>query len=301
MLHNEPELFEQVILRTSEFLSIKAEIIEKDYYVTIFLKELVHVAPYIIFKGGTSLSKCYHLIERFSEDIDLNIDTAQRPSEGQRRQLKKDIIHVVNHFGFSVLNGEDIKSRRDYNRYIIDFPSVLSASYLKERLIVETVVYQRAYPTVKMKADSLIYDYLSANGFSDFAEKYDLMPFELRVQTAERTLIDKLYALADYYLAGTTSEHSRHIYDIYKLLSVVEINPALKALAINVANERRPHIRCLSVQEGVNIKQVLMKIINQQTYREDYENITQSLLFENIPYDIAIQAIQTIIDSELFE
>ena len=70
MLHNDRELFEQLILRTSESLGIKAEIIEKYYYVTLFLKELVSVSPEIIFKGGTSLSKCYHLIDRFSEDID---------------------------------------------------------------------------------------------------------------------------------------------------------------------------------------------------------------------------------------
>lgn len=75
MLHNEPELLEQLLLRTSDDLGIKPEIIEKDYYVTIFLKELVRISPDIIFKGGTSLSKCYHLIHRFSEDIDLNIET----------------------------------------------------------------------------------------------------------------------------------------------------------------------------------------------------------------------------------
>lgn len=45
MLHNDRELFEQLILRTSESLGIKAEIIEKDYYVTLFLEELVSVAP----------------------------------------------------------------------------------------------------------------------------------------------------------------------------------------------------------------------------------------------------------------
>lgn len=59
MLHNETEIFEQLILRTSEYLNIKPEIIEKDYFVTIFLKKLVEKMPESIFKGGTSLSKCY--------------------------------------------------------------------------------------------------------------------------------------------------------------------------------------------------------------------------------------------------
>lgn len=301
MLHNDRELFEQLILRTSESLGIKAEIIEKDYYVTLFLKELVSVSPDIIFKGGTSLSKCYHLIDRFSEDIDLNIETETKPSESRRKHLKSSIVSVIDKLGFTLTNPENVKSRRDYNRYIIDYPSVLGASYLKEMLIVETAVYQRAYPTVRKTAGSLIYDYLSANGFDDFIKQYSLEPFELNVQSAERTMIDKLYALADYYLAGTTAEHSRHIYDIYKLLSVIEINDELKNLAASVADERRPHSRSLSVQDGTDIKAVLREIVEKNIYESDYKIITESLLFEPVPYETAIKALNTVLESGLFD
>lgn len=301
MLHNDRELFEQLILRTSESLGIKAEIIEKDYYVTLFLKELVSVSPDIIFKGGTSLSKCYHLIDRFSEDIDLNIETETKPSESRRKHLKSSIVSVIDKLGFTLTNSENVKSRRDYNRYIIDYPSVLGASYLKEMLIVETAVYQRAYPTVRKTAGSLIYDFLSANGFDDFIRQYSLEPFELNVQSAERTMIDKLYALADYYLAGTTAEHSRHIYDIYKLLSVVEINDELKKLSASVADERRPHSRSLSVQDGTDIKAVLREIVEKNIYESDYKTITESLLFEPVSYETAIKSLNTVLESGLFD
>lgn len=301
MLHNDRELLEQLILRTSESLGIKAEIIEKDYYVTLFLKELVSVSPDIIFKGGTSLSKCYHLIDRFSEDIDLNIETETKPSESRRKHLKSCIVSVIDKLGFTLTNPENVKSRRDYNRYIIDYPSVLGASYLKEMLIVETAVYQRAYPTVRKTAGSLIYDFLSANGFDDFIRQYSLESFELNVQSAERTMIDKLYALADYYLAGTTAEHSRHIYDIYKLLSVVEINDELKELAVSVADERRPHSRSLSVQDGTDITAVLREIVEKNIYESDYKTITESLLFEPVPYETAIKALNTVLESGLFD
>lgn len=301
MLHNDRELFEQLILRTSESLGIKAEIIEKDYYVTLFLKELVTISPDIIFKGGTSLSKCYHLIDRFSEDIDLNIETETKPSESRRKHLKSSIVSVIDKLGFTLTNPENVRSRMDYNRYIIDYPSVLGASYLKEMLIVETAVYQRAYPTVRKTAGSLIYDFLSANGFDDFIRQYSLEPFELNVQSAERTMIDKLYALADYYLAGTTAEHSRHIYDIYKLLSVVEINDELKNLAVSVAEERKPHSRSLSVQDGTDIKAVLREIVEKNIYESDYKIITESLLFEPVPYETAIKALNTVLESGLFD
>jgi predicted nucleotidyltransferase component of viral defense system len=69
MLHNKKDTFEQLVLRTSEYLGVKAEIVEKDYFVTLFLKRIAAVMPDIVFKGGTSLSKCYHIIKRFSEQI----------------------------------------------------------------------------------------------------------------------------------------------------------------------------------------------------------------------------------------
>ena len=88
MLHKDRENFEQIILKVSEDTGIDASIVEKDYYVTLFLKRIVEVIPNIIFKGGTSLSKCYKLIKRFSEDIDLNIEVETRPTEGQRKKVK---------------------------------------------------------------------------------------------------------------------------------------------------------------------------------------------------------------------
>ena len=85
------ELFEQIVLTAAAFLKIEPAIIEKDYYVTLFLKEMVKIIPDIVFKGGTSLSKCYGVIKRFSEDIDLNLAGETKPTEGQRRKLKNDI------------------------------------------------------------------------------------------------------------------------------------------------------------------------------------------------------------------
>ena len=301
MLHNDTETFEQLILRTSEYTGIKPEIVEKDYYVTLFLQELVKKIPDIVFKGGTSLSKCYRLIERFSEDIDLNILADTKPSESKRKQLKAGIIAVIEQLDFTLVNPDDVKSRREFNRYVIDFPSVMSSAYLKERLIVETAIYQRAYPTKRMKASSFIYQYLSQNGFDDFVFENHLEPFELNVQTAERTLVDKLYALADYYMGETIAEHSRHIYDIYKLLNIVEINNDLKSLVKQVAEERKPNSRCYSVQDGVDIKQVLTEILENEIYKQDYEAITKKLLFENVSYETAITGLKTIVESNLFD
>lgn len=301
MLHHDKQMFEQMILRTSSYLGVKAEIVEKDYFVTLFLKKLTEIMPEIVFKGGTSLSKCYHVIQRFSEDIDLNLQADKKPSESQRKRMKSAIIQVIEELQFQLMNLEDVHSRREYNRYMIDYPSSVSADYLKEHLIVETAIYQRAYPTRKMKADSLIYQFLTQNRFDKYVEQYDLHPFELNVQTAERTMIDKIYALADYYLLGTTAEHSRHIYDIYKLSDIVEVNESLKELAVSAAEERKSHKMSLSVQDGVKTGEVLRQIIADRIYEDDYEQITKPLLFEDVSYQQAIAALENILQSGLFD
>ena len=73
-LHNDKDDFLEMITYVNEQHDIFSHTVEKDYYVTMLLKLLSEKIPYIVFKGGTSLSKCYKVIKRFSEDIDITID-----------------------------------------------------------------------------------------------------------------------------------------------------------------------------------------------------------------------------------
>ena len=72
-LHENRELFQDAILAASQRFKLKEIYIEKDYWVTVALYEIFHsyMADQSVFKGGTSLSKCYKIIDRFSEDIDI--------------------------------------------------------------------------------------------------------------------------------------------------------------------------------------------------------------------------------------
>lgn len=300
MLHNDQELFEQMILRVSEDTGIEASIIEKDYYVTLFLQRIVELQPNVIFKGGTSLSKCYKLINRFSEDIDLNIDTEVHPTEGERKKLKEKIVSIIEEFGFTLTNPDQVRSRRDYNRYVVDYPTIFSNGYLKEHLIIETAVYIKAYPCKRMLASSLIYDYLERNGYNDLIEQYDLQPFELNVQTAERTLVDKVFALGDYYLSGAVREHSLHVYDIYKLLDVVDLDESMRQLVRDVFEERKPHVNCHSAKDGIDMNAVLREIVDMSIYAQDYRDITEKILFEEVDYETAVSALCRIIESGIF-
>lgn len=300
MLHHNKEIFEQVVLRVANDKGIAPEIIEKDYYVTLFLKRIRELQPNIIFKGGTSLSKCFKIINRFSEDIDLNIETESKPTEGQRKGLKANIVSVIDEFGFTLANPDNVRSRRDYNKYVIDYPSVFTADYLKEYLLVETAVYIKAYPCKEMQATSLIYDYLKENGYDKLIEEYALEPFSINVQSAERTLIDKLYALGDYYLSDAVQEHSRHVYDIYKLLEIVEINEELRQLVRDVFEERKGHQNCHSAKDEIDMNALLQEIIDKEVYKKDYQEITEKILFDKVDYSTAAKALQTIANSKLF-
>ncbi|MDZ7765640.1 MAG: nucleotidyl transferase AbiEii/AbiGii toxin family protein [Melioribacteraceae bacterium] len=77
--------------------------IEKDAWVTLVLRMLFdsELNQHIVFKGGTSLSKCYNLIERFSEDIDFSIDKSylgfeENLSKGEIRKLRRAYSSIYN-------------------------------------------------------------------------------------------------------------------------------------------------------------------------------------------------------------
>lgn len=299
-LHDNKELFEEVIFNTADFYKLPIAIIEKDYYVTLVLKEIAKRNPDIVFKGGTSLSKCYKIIDRFSEDIDLNIIGDTKPGESKRRNLKAHIVDAIEYCKLTLTEPESIRSRRDFNKYVIDYPTQFDSNFLKQQLIIETAVFFRAYPTEEKEADSFVYNYLLNNKNNDIIELYDLAPFVLNVQTTDRTFVDKIFALGDYYLANTIQGHSRHIYDLYKLLPTIEFNDELKSLVKAVREERKQHKTCLSAQDNIDMNLLIKEIITNNVYRFDYENITASLLFKPVDYNTAIKVLDAVLQENLF-
>jgi len=116
-----------------------------------------------------------------------------------------------------------------------------------------------------------------------------------------RTFIDKVFAICDYYLAGKITEHSRHIYDIYKLYDEIILNDSLKKLFAAVKAERSLHEICLSAKEGVDVRSTLQTIIDRDVYKNDYETVTSGLLFENVTYSQTIKVLSIIAGSSFFD
>ena len=300
-LHDNKEEFRNAVLFAADQSRLPPAAVEKDYYVTIILKGLKERLPFIVFKGGTSLSKCYKVINRFSEDIDVTIDT--KLSQGQMGKVKDSIIAVADQLGMTILNLDETKSRRSYNKYLLAYDTVIEKlnDVLQPMVILETSFAEVSFPTVFLPVDSYIGDMMQIEA-PEMVESFGLLPFEMKVQGIDRTMIDKIFAICDYYLKGDIRRHSRHIYDIYKLLPVVVLDENFGKLVKEVRKVRAKNVSvCHSAQPGVYVPGVLMEIIDKEIYRDDYESVTSRILEEKISYDVAIEAVRKIAESELFE
>lgn len=96
--------------------------VEKDTVQSMFLSELSKAELPFVFKGGTSLSKAYNMIDRFSEDIDLSMN--RKPTESERKASKELIIQIAESLGMTLGNSDKIRSRYDYNKYVFKYMSL---------------------------------------------------------------------------------------------------------------------------------------------------------------------------------
>ena len=300
VLHNDKENFDIAIKAASRHFNVSPAIIEKDYYVTLVLSELAKQVPDLLFKGGTSLSKCHKIIDRFSEDIDITLNSNHQ-SQGKRKNHKYTIIEICNTLGLNLLNESETRSRRDYNCYKIDYSASHSLPGLNPQLLVETVFIVKAFPDEIKQASSMIYDYLKAIGNEDAITQYQLQPFDIRVQTLNRTFVDKVFAICDYMLDSKTERQSRHIYDLSRLLTLVDLDDSLKTLIKEVREERKSGAKCYSAQDGVSITLLLQKMIDTEFFKKDYEDSTVKLLSKPVSYEEASAALKTIIESRVFD
>ena len=299
-LHNFKESFYELIEHASIYYNVDEAYIEKDYYVSLLLKEINSRFPYIVFKGGTSLSKCYKIIDRFSEDIDLTLDVNNQ-TQSSKKNLKHKIIEVCNELEFELLNESQIRSRRDYNCYEIKYPIQFDGIGIKQFLLVETVFMVKSFPDEIKPVTCMVYDFWKQINDEDAISEFKMEPFEIRVQTLERTFVDKVFAICDYAVSNNTTGFSRHIYDLYKLSKYVVLDYAFKNLVNIVREERKKHNRCYTAQDKYDIPYILKQIIEKNTYYDDYNEVTRKILFDETSYETAITIINKIIESGVFE
>ncbi len=143
-----------------------------------------------------------------------------------------------------------------------------------------------AYPTEEKEISSIIYECLYKDEM-EIMKEYGLEPFKIKTQTIERTMINKIFAVCDYYMLGKSSRNSRHLYDIYKLKGHIKIDDDFRNLFKIVRNYRMAmDIKITpSSRLDVNLLKISEELIKVDFYAKDYDVLTTKLIKDNISYD----------------
>lgn len=288
--------WKEIIETVARELGKSEQMVEKDTIQSMFLFELAKSELPFVFKGGTSLSKAYNLVDRFSEDIDLSMN--RRPTQSERVKSKELIIEIAENLGLVLSNSEEIKSRYDYNKYVFKYDSLFSVIPLE--IIIETSYYQSVYPVDKHVVGSFVGRFCLERSII-LSVPFEAAEVMMNVQSIERTFVDKVFAVCDYKIQNMQDRDSRHLYDICKLLREVELNEELDKLIDMVRDDRMQSKNNPSAQLEYIIPDMLKEIIRSRFYEPDYKNVTQKLLYEDISYDYAIEnGIAIIAESDVF-
>ncbi len=208
----------------AERLGISPTAVEKDYWVSEVLRVLATNHPDdFIFKGGTSLSKGYDIVERFSEDIDVLVD----PGDRGRGAVDK-LMMAMGETAAAGVNGEATGAGAETGRhraYAISYPATREpTAVIATTVLLEMGVRGGSHPHESVPIGSLLGDALREVG-TDLGQYEDLAPFELRVLNPARTLIEKLVrihglavVLAPDDDVQPPARDGRHFYDVYQLL-----------------------------------------------------------------------------------
>ena len=288
--------WKEIIETVARELGKSEQMVEKDTIQSMFLFELAKSELPFVFKGGTSLSKAYNLVDRFSEDIDLSMN--RRPTQSERVKSKELIIDIAENLGLVLSNPKEIKSRYDYNKYVFKYASLFSLIPLE--IIIETSYYQSVYPVDKHVVGSFVGRFCLERSII-LPVPFEAAEVMMNVQSIERTFVDKVFAVCDYKIQNMQDRDSRHLYDICKLLREVELNEELDKLIDMVRDDRMQSKNNPSAQLEYIIPDMLKEIIRSRFYEPDYKNVTQKLLYEDISYDYAIEnGIAIIAESDVF-
>ena len=223
-LHHDIKLFTGTLRSASEHLHIKPEFVEKDYWITLVLSHLVK-SKYVaeaVFKGGTSLSKGYNLIERFSEDVDIAIinDKAKTGNEIKTiiRTIEKEITQDLAEIQMDGITSKGSRFRKSVFEYVST-----EKSNANNKLIVEINSFANPFPFHLLTIQSFVFDFLMQTGNQKYIAQYNLQPFEVNVLSKEQTLLEKLVSLIRFSFGENPIESIsgkiRHFYDLYFLMN----------------------------------------------------------------------------------
>lgn len=225
-LHVNKTLFRDAILATSQAYGIREAYVEKDYWVTLALHRIFHsaLADQAVFKGGTALSKCHKVINRFSEDVDLVVLRGAGETDSQLKQkirsISKIVADTIPEITIEGLTNKMGNIRKTVHAYEKHYSGVLGQ--VREHIVLEITWLGHYEPYTQEKVTSYIADMMQAQGQQEIIKQYSLQPFTVQVLSMTRTLCEKIMSLVRFSRQENPysglSNKIRHIYDIHLLL-----------------------------------------------------------------------------------
>jgi len=313
------KLFEQLSFKTG----IIPQAIEKDAWVTLALRMLFtsEIAEYLTFKGGTSLSKVYGLIQRFSEDIDISISREflgfpgnltkgeirklrRKSHDFTSRELKKIIENQLIEYGipkekFEIIVENEKISDQDPETIQLNYQSVFNEiKYLPQRVLIEIGARSSAEPYEKRIIKSIIDENYPDLEIAESS-------FEINVIRPEKTFLEKLILLHEEFSKPFEKiryfRMSRHMYDIAQIAYTEYGKRALKdkALFEKIIEHRAKYTPVKSVDyDNLELKrlEIIPNIEILKLYEKDYKQMQENMIYgEQTEFNKIIEKLKKII------
>jgi len=295
----------EILNQATELTGLPSVAIEKDWWVTLALKASFSLpySKYIVFKGGTSLSKGWNLIDRFSEDIDLAIDRKFFGFEGdisktQIKNLRKqscefismafldDLTKVLTEWkAIDACNliAQPVKDSDIHPQVIeIYYNSVIDISaYLPQRVLIEVSSRSLMEPIEEIKINSILND--------NFLQQiFGTAPFKIPTVLPQRTFLEKVFLLHEEFSQDVDKIRidrlSRHLYDLEKLMDTEHGMAALKNT--DLYNNIIAHREKFNPLRGLDYANHIPSKISivppdgvLKDYERDYETMTSFMIY----------------------
>jgi len=319
--YNIPDDAKAEILRnTGEKANLPAYAVEKDWWVVQTLSILfeTEIGKHMVFKGGTSLSKAWGLIERFSEDIDLAVDRRFYGFEGdlgkkQRTNLRKKANTYITEQLYPELNfrfkekGVDVKLELEEITSSDQDPIIILVNYPN---VIESPGYLRPRVQVELGCRSLIEPF-SIRTFNSFLDEmypeasFAKQPIHIPTVDPERTLLEKIFLLHEEFQRSDekirVDRMSRHLFDIYKLAA----SPFAEKVLLNheLYTEIVYHRQMFTKLGGVDYRLHNPGTINPippdnllDAWKRDYSIMQEQMIYADSPsFDTMLEAIKNYI------
>ena len=297
----------EIIRRTYAATGLSPQIIEKDWWVTAVLRSLFSLpyADILSFKGGTSLSKCYNLIERFSEDIDIAVNREKPDFTKTNTRLRNDLrratctfvretlqFDLAKQLESNGLNPNDFTTKVNITPVTTTDPEIIEVeydslfaeeNYIKRKVIIEVSGRSMPEPLRPVLLQSMIDEQFPNE---DFTEK----PFEVQAVVPERTFLEKICLLHEEFSKPQelirTERMSRHLYDLVQIMDTPVAEKALtnKELYKRIVEHRRIFIG-LNGFDYDTLAPKTVKIVPPDKiidlWKVDYETMQRTMIYGN--------------------